>query len=204
MAVLQMVKAALINAHSDPGFDKSSIHFTRPESPREDRNRLIWKHGCQKVSRFRATSGGARGGFWNPIRGSGFLLSASRGMAFQAQPRANFYSPLFGVSDARVSVAAAGSVFGSREGSCDRFCPVRVNDGPRLARVRRQVRFPAAVGRACDGESTCRKTDQTPVGTVLDPGGWSVFRPRGAVSVGHQAKPDPPIHEKWTCSQQHV
>jgi hypothetical protein len=101
----------------------------------------------------------ARGGFWNPIRGSGFLLSASRGMAFQAKPRANFYSPLFGVSDARVSVAAAGSVSGSREGSCDRFCPVRGNDGQRLARLRRQVHFPAAgVARVMENRPAGKQT----------------------------------------------
>jgi hypothetical protein len=41
MAVLQMVMGVRINAHSDPGLDKSSIHFTRPARPREDRNRLI-------------------------------------------------------------------------------------------------------------------------------------------------------------------
>jgi hypothetical protein len=46
--------AAHIKAHSDPGLDKSSIHFTRPARPREDRNPLIWKRGRQKVSRFRA------------------------------------------------------------------------------------------------------------------------------------------------------
>jgi hypothetical protein len=89
MAVLQMVKAAFIKAHSDPGLDKSSIHFTRPKSPREDRNPLIWKRGQQKVSRLcaagapssgaansattpdRAASTARGGGFWNPIRGSG-------------------------------------------------------------------------------------------------------------------------------------
>jgi hypothetical protein len=56
LAQVMSAMAALIKAHSDPGLDKSSIHFTRPKSPREDRNRLIWKHGRQKVSRFRATS----------------------------------------------------------------------------------------------------------------------------------------------------
>jgi hypothetical protein len=98
LAQVMSAMAALIKAHSDPGLDKSSIYFTRPARPREDRNPLIWKRGRQKVSRFRAASTAHGGGFWNPIRGSGFLLPASRGMAFQAQPRANFYSPLFGVS----------------------------------------------------------------------------------------------------------
>jgi hypothetical protein len=56
LAQVMSAMAALIKAHSDPGLDKSSIYFTRPESPREDRNPLIWKRGQQKVSRFRATS----------------------------------------------------------------------------------------------------------------------------------------------------
>jgi hypothetical protein len=58
LAQVMSAMAALIKAHSDPGFDKSSIHFTRPARPREDRNPLIWKHGRQKVSRFRAASAG--------------------------------------------------------------------------------------------------------------------------------------------------
>jgi hypothetical protein len=61
LAPVMSAMAALIKAHSDPGLDKSSIHFTRPESPREDRNRLIWKHGCQKVSRFRAAGAPSSG-----------------------------------------------------------------------------------------------------------------------------------------------
>jgi hypothetical protein len=56
LAQVMSAMAAHIKAHSDPGFDKSSIYFTRPKSPREDRNPLIWKRGRQKVSRFRATS----------------------------------------------------------------------------------------------------------------------------------------------------
>jgi hypothetical protein len=43
--------SALITAHSDPVLDKSSIHFTRPARPREDRNPPIWKRRQQKVSR---------------------------------------------------------------------------------------------------------------------------------------------------------
>jgi hypothetical protein len=56
LAQVMSAMAALIKAHSDPGLDKSSIHFTRPAFPREDRNPLIWKHGHQKVSRFRQAS----------------------------------------------------------------------------------------------------------------------------------------------------
>jgi hypothetical protein len=62
LAQIMSAMAALIKAHSDPGFDKSSIHFTRPARPREDRNPLIWKHSRQKVSRFRAASAGNAAG----------------------------------------------------------------------------------------------------------------------------------------------
>jgi hypothetical protein len=61
LAQVMSAMAALINAHSDPGFDKSSIHFTRPARPREDRNPLIWKRGCQKVSRFRVVGAPSSG-----------------------------------------------------------------------------------------------------------------------------------------------
>jgi hypothetical protein len=97
--------AALINAHSDPGFDNSSIHFTRLEITARGSIPANLETSLRKSFQFSPGFSRERGGFWNPIRGSGFLLSASRGMAFQAKPRANFYSPLFGVSVARVFVA---------------------------------------------------------------------------------------------------
>jgi hypothetical protein len=72
LAQVMSAMAAFINAHSDPGFDNAGIHFTRPASPREDRNRLIWKHRCQKVSRFRPASAarGAVSGTPFGVRGS--------------------------------------------------------------------------------------------------------------------------------------
>jgi hypothetical protein len=91
--------AALIKAHSDPGLDKSSNPFYPPRKTARGSKPAdleTWPPESFQISR---NVSRARGGFWNPIRGSGALLPASRGMAFQAKPRANFYSPLFGVSD---------------------------------------------------------------------------------------------------------
>jgi hypothetical protein len=85
MAVLQMVKAAFINAHSDPGLDKSSIHFTRPARPREDRNPLIWKHDRQKVSRFRASRQPHTGRFLEPHSGFGRFVAGFPGYGLSGQ-----------------------------------------------------------------------------------------------------------------------
>jgi hypothetical protein len=74
--------AAHIKAHSNPGVDKSSIHFTRPESPREDRNPRIWKRGRQKVSRLcvaGAPSSGAANSATTPDRAASAAHGAVSG-----------------------------------------------------------------------------------------------------------------------------
>jgi hypothetical protein len=70
--------AALINAHSDPVLDKSSIHFTRPKSPREDRNPRIWKHRRQKVSRL-CVAGAPSSGVANSATTPDRAAAAARG-----------------------------------------------------------------------------------------------------------------------------